>query len=115
MLQFKMFSNRNSLRILVLQAVLAYNGIHAQEANGTQSQEIQWGPCEINRTTPLECGNIFVPLDYSNPNSTETLSIELIKAPASKQPSKGNILINFGGPGASGQELMASAGAQVQA
>lgn len=95
------------LQLLFLQAILAFTGIHAQP--------IQWGPCQINGTTPLECGNLSVPLDYSDPNSTETLTLELIKSPASKQPSKGPLLINFGGPGASGQEYMGTLGALMQA
>lgn len=108
-----MFLRLTALRLLFFQAVFTCTGIYAQEDNGTQ--EIQWGSCEIAGTIPLVCGNISVPLDYSDPNSTETLRIELVKAPASKQPSKGNILINFGGPGASGQQYMAMMGPLVQA
>ncbi|KAL1616240.1 hypothetical protein SLS54_008533 [Diplodia seriata] len=86
--------------------------VRAQAQNGTQ--DIQWGPCEINGSPPFECGNVSVPLDYTSPDSTE-LGIELIKYTASKQPSKGSILINFGGPGASGQQLMVTLGPVMQA
>ena len=60
---------------------------------------VQWGPCEVNGTLPVECGNITVPLDYTKPESTTTLVIGLLKVPATKEPKKGSILFNFGGPG----------------
>ncbi|MBE3048827.1 hypothetical protein IMZ48_41285, partial [Candidatus Bathyarchaeota archaeon] len=39
-----------------------------------------------------------VPLDYTDPDG-DTLSLSLAKVPAAKGPSKGSILMNFGGPG----------------
>lgn len=96
---------------LFAQAIVVCMVIHAQP----DTADIQWGPCDINGTLPFVCGNISVPLDYSNPNSSEALIIELLKAPAIKQPSKGNILFNWGGPTASGRELMAAQGAQLMA
>ena len=64
-----------------------------------RATSVQWGPCEVNGTLPVECGNITVPLDYTKPESTTTLVIGLLKVPATKEPKKGSILFNFGGPG----------------
>lgn len=49
------------------------------------------------------CGNLEVPLDYTEPSSNATLTLQLARVPASSQPSKGSILFNFGGPGATGR------------
>jgi hypothetical protein len=60
---------------------------------------VQWGSCAFNSTLPIECSNLTVPLDYSEPESSNTLELNLLKVPAAKQPVKGSILFNFGGPG----------------
>lgn len=61
---------------------------------------IQWGTCEedYGGLARVDCGRLYVPLDYTEPQK-ETLSLELLRAPASVQPAKGSILLNFGGPG----------------
>lgn len=66
-----------------------------------RTNSVKWGPCSeaLPSSLPIECGNLTVPLDYANPNSTKTLELELLKVPALKGPSKGSILFNFGGPG----------------
>ncbi|KAF9888919.1 hypothetical protein FE257_008088 [Aspergillus nanangensis] len=83
-------------------------------SNGTRGHgEIQWGPCGdlgINGTTPLECGSLTVPLDYTEPDNGETLDLEILRAPAPNQPSKGSVFVNFGGPGASGKIEMSAMG-----
>lgn len=110
-----MFRINKPSQFFLLQAIISGTCSYAKTTGNAQNQTIQWGPCSINGTLPLTCANISVPLDYSDSSSTETLTIELIKATATKQPSKGSFLVNFGGPGASGQELLASLGAQLQA
>ena len=63
--------------------------------------EIAWSSCyQI-----YECGNIEVPLDYSDPGGAKT-TIGLVRIAASTSPSLGPILLNFGGPGASGTEMV---------
>lgn len=90
-------------RTALFYAALAHIGAHALPNNGTQGQEIQWGPCTVKASIPVECGNVTVPLDYSTSNSTATLDIELLRVRATNQPSKGSILYNPGGPGGLGQ------------
>ena len=79
-------------------------------------KKVQWAPCPatFNSTAPIECGSLAVPLDYSDPNSTKTLELKLLRLPASKKPSKGSILFNFGGPGEPGRAYMAETGAGIQ-
>lgn len=79
---------------------------------------IKWGPCppEFNTTAPvgIECATLEVPLDYSDPKSTATLGLSLLRslAPA-KGGSKGSILINFGGPGYGGRSSLANRAAML--
>lgn len=77
-----------------------------------ETPKIRWGACNdlaLNRGSDqiLKCANLSVPLDYTEPSSNEKLSLELIKVPASHQPSKGSILFNFGGPGFTGRSSLA--------
>ena len=64
-------------------------------------EEISWKSCY----QVYECGDLKVPLDYANP-SGDSISIGLVRIGASTSPSLGPLLINFGGPGASGTELV---------
>ena len=75
----------------------------------TQGQKINWGPCTgLNGTASILCGNLTVPLDYTEPNSNATLRLELLKVAATNAPSKGSILFNFGGPGIASRKSLAS-------
>lgn len=76
-------------------------------------QTIEWGPCGdlgFNESVPLSCGSLTVPLDYTEPDSGETLDLQILKIPAPNQPSKGSVFFNFGGPGATGIGEMALSG-----
>jgi hypothetical protein len=68
---------------------------------------INWFSCTQNATLPVTCGTLAVPLDYTNPCANETINIQLIKFNATKQPVKGSILFNPGGPGDSSREFLA--------
>ena len=76
---------------------------------------IQWGTCDdtLNSTFPLQCGKLAAPLDYTNPNSSATYSLELLRIPvAANTTSKGSVIFNYGGPGAPGIPTTAG-GAEV--
>jgi pimeloyl-ACP methyl ester carboxylesterase len=60
------------------------------------TKDIQYVPCFDNFT----CTNIEVPLDYDD-LAAGTTNIAFIKHPARKQPSRGDIIFNPGGPGGS--------------
>lgn len=68
---------------------------------------IDWFPCKQNGTFPLTCGTLKVPLDYEDSDSNRSLTLQLNKVSAVKQPKKGSILINPGGPGEGGRETVA--------
>ncbi|KAI0130387.1 TAP-like protein-domain-containing protein [Xylariales sp. AK1849] len=81
--------------------------------NGTQ-QSIKWGSCSINGTLPISCGKLAVPLDYTDGSSDQTVILDLVKVDAAIQPSKGSILMNFGGPGGDGLHNLAPLAAVMQ-
>lgn len=63
---------------------------------------ISWSSCNaVAATVPMQCGSLQVPLDYTDAAS-EKLDLQLIRIPAVNKPSKGSILLNFGGPGSDG-------------
>ncbi|PSN71882.1 hypothetical protein BS50DRAFT_237824 [Corynespora cassiicola Philippines] len=82
------------------------NHISARQSNGTNqtivtsfkdvptTQTIEWIPCFGNFT----CTNLEVPLDYED-RSVGTTNVAFIKYDAPKQPARGDILYNPGGPG----------------
>ncbi|KAF7886627.1 uncharacterized protein EAF01_011305 [Botrytis porri] len=75
---------------------------------------LTWTSCG----TGVECATLEVPLEYGDAKSTATASIALARYPATVAASKklGPLLINPGGPGASGVGFVQSgAGAAVSA
>lgn len=75
---------------------------------------IQWGTCKETFNSPVrvDCGRLFVPLDYTS-SDDETLSLELLRIPAAEQPAK-SILLNFGGPGLPGRSSLAGLAPTLQ-
>jgi hypothetical protein len=63
---------------------------------------------------PLFCAILEVPLDYTNPRDVRTVGLQLIKVNANKEPFKGSVLTNPGGPGGSGVEFMVGDGKTVR-
>ncbi|CAJ2501000.1 Uu.00g038530.m01.CDS01 [Anthostomella pinea] len=85
-----------------LRTLLGLCSLASAHALSYNTSKIQWGPCnetELPSEYPIECSRLPVPLDYTRPNASETLVLELVKVPATVKPSKGSILLNFGGPG----------------
>ncbi|KAF5586550.1 tripeptidyl aminopeptidase [Fusarium pseudocircinatum] len=86
-----------------------------RDAQGISSQSrIKWTRCnlgipkykELEKNKAFECGNLTVPLDYTGKYSSNTTTLNLIKLKATEKSTekapKGSIIMNFGGPGASG-------------
>ncbi|MGB3827409.1 MAG: alpha/beta hydrolase [Ornithinimicrobium sp.] len=62
-------------------------------------QQIDWSECEGG-----ECGRLTVPIDYADPQGG-SIELALIRVPAATQGDRqGSLLVNPGGPGASGVE-----------
>jgi len=72
---------------------------------GYYAQRLDWQPCD----TYFQCARLVVPFDYSRP-AWRRFSLPVIRLPAA-QPAKriGALVINPGGPGASGVEYALSA------
>jgi pimeloyl-ACP methyl ester carboxylesterase len=76
-----------------------------------QASALRWSPCTISGATgvQMECANLQVPLDYSHPSGRKiTLALSMMPATAPAGQQQGDLLVNPGGPGASGRSLAAS-------
>lgn len=82
---------------------------------------LKWAPCNLDfpesydpiitpRNDSLDCATLSVPLDYSNPKDSRSIDLQLIRQKATKEPFKGSVLTNPGGPGGSGVEDIAISG-----
>ena len=73
-----------------------------------QSSSIPWHDClddvESTETLPFDCATYDVPLDYTRPESNETLELKLVRIRATEEPFLGTIFFNPGGPGYSGRQ-----------
>jgi pimeloyl-ACP methyl ester carboxylesterase len=64
------------------------------------AQRLTWRPCDQY----FECARLYVPFDYSHPAGPR-FSLPIVKLPAADPASRvGSLVINPGGPGASGVE-----------
>jgi pimeloyl-ACP methyl ester carboxylesterase len=81
-------------------------------------QTLAWGPCANYATTAedresyqsnqIECARMTVPMDYQNPQGP-SITLGLLRRPASDPAHRiGSLLVNPGGPGASGMSAAAS-------
>jgi pimeloyl-ACP methyl ester carboxylesterase len=72
---------------------------------------IDWQPCtDIESDAPLECATVPVPLDYDDAGGKQ-IDIAITRLAATDPARReGAILINPGGPGASGREVAAAFG-----
>jgi pimeloyl-ACP methyl ester carboxylesterase len=75
---------------------------------------IDWGTCNDEAATDeaLECATLTVPLDHNAPDG-DTIDLALVRAPATSD-RKGAVLMNPGGPGASGFDFVAMNGTGIQ-
>lgn len=69
-------------------------------------QELNWGECDqVDNGTDLECADLTVPVDYADPQG-ETTTVVMARTTGSGNASQGSLLMNPGGPGGSGVDLM---------
>lgn len=68
------------------------------------SQTLDWTSC----STSYECTEVEVPLDYAHPGK-DSIELSVVKLEAGGE-SQGTLLVNPGGPGASGVDLVMNAG-----
>lgn len=106
------FATPVAAMLLYLLTVLAASA-HVQASKGGQRSPIDWTPCKSKGKLPVTCANLTVPLDYSDKGPTNTIALSLVKVAANKEPCKGSILFNPGGPGASGTDMINSLSAEI--
>ncbi|KAH6629591.1 putative hydrolases or acyltransferase [Boeremia exigua] len=111
----------------VLASSLLVSSALAYPADTTHpNTTLEWAPCDLDfpasskeaiakHAVPLFCATLSVPLDYTEPENGKTIDLQLIKIKATKEPFKGSILTNPGGPGGSGVEFVAIAGPEYTA
>ncbi|KAJ4135112.1 hypothetical protein NW768_004729 [Fusarium equiseti] len=97
--------------------------VHAALTTRTNSKKssIEWSECNLDFGTKklneaqkaFDCARLEVPLDYANSDNGKTIKLDLIRAKATKKPSKGSILFNPGGPGPSGVESLLTSGSDL--
>ncbi|KAF2155441.1 alpha/beta-hydrolase [Myriangium duriaei CBS 260.36] len=106
---------QSSFKLFLLWAAVHCVGVSAAPV---PSSNLAWGPCtdlEVPAaSSALLCSNLQVPLDYTD-SGAGNLTLNLIKLPASTQPSKGSILYNPGGPGDGGRTAIAELGTWLSA
>ncbi|CAE6417836.1 unnamed protein product [Rhizoctonia solani] len=101
-------------------ALLGYHvyrhiGLDALFPTTTVASGISWWSCPDITTT--QCAYLSVPRDYANPQANDTVSIFMRKVPATvaRKDYLGSILINPGGPGGSGNGIVAAWGPMFSA
>ncbi|KES04043.1 protease [Streptomyces toyocaensis] len=80
---------------------LTATGRRGPDLDRFYDQRIAWSACEgTELPKDMQCGTVTVPLDYAEPRAG-TLELALARYRASDEP-RGSVVLNFGGPGASG-------------
>jgi pimeloyl-ACP methyl ester carboxylesterase len=81
---------------------------HAPSASGAQAQaagaRVVWTACGTAAYPKLECGTLKVPLDHARPGG-RTITLALSRVRHTSAHYQGPLLVNPGGPGASGLSL----------
>ncbi|OAR00205.1 hypothetical protein LLEC1_01183 [Akanthomyces lecanii] len=102
-----------SLTISASIAVAAPDGIFGWSTI-TPSANLTYLPC----FEKFQCARLLLPLDWLNENTTDTVSIAIIKLPAAVHQDDptfgGAILTNPGGPGGSGIDYLLGRGSMLQ-
>jgi hypothetical protein len=85
------------------------------------NSSLTWQPCQLDfppedqeiitaHGAAVYCATLPVPLDYTDLNSGGHIALQLVKVEATKQPFKGSVIMNPGGPGNSGVEEVSKYG-----
>ncbi|MCB1255869.1 MAG: alpha/beta fold hydrolase [Microthrixaceae bacterium] len=100
---------RAPIVVAVAMAVIAAGcsslSVSKKPSNGNRSSDkssLDWHQCDVG--DGLECADLAVPLDWTNPDG-ETIELAVARRRASGDRT-GSLLMNPGGPGGSGLELL---------
>lgn len=102
------------LQLLALTLSIGVLALSSAAAGATPSQAksgtLQWRNCEDG----FQCATLRVPRDWDRPRQSRKIKLALIRLPATHKPVTGSLLINFGGPGASGLTSLRGAGKLIR-
>ncbi len=77
---------------------------------GAERPRLTWKPCGSGG----ECAKLTVPLDYDHPDNGRTINVALFRVRAERPKRRlGSLLVNPGGPGASGVEFVRQSAAEL--
>ncbi|KAF9785682.1 hypothetical protein IL306_004564 [Fusarium sp. DS 682] len=89
------------------------NRADSKTSSSSKNSTLEWSQCELDfgeekneAQKAYDCARLTVPLDYTSASNGETIKLDLIKAKATKEPYKGSVLYNPGGPGGSGVDAI---------
>ena len=106
-----MHLTRGSVRSSRLKRVAAAALVSLGVASGSAGQAwgaIDWHGCGRQTPSSLQCGELAVPLDYGHPRrATIRLGFNRLRA-ADRAHRVGSLIINPGGPGGAGSEVVAA-------
>ncbi|MGE2833537.1 alpha/beta hydrolase [Mycobacterium sp. SMC-4] len=99
----------------ILAAVAVFAAMFSPTASAAP-QTVEWGSCvgvvkDPSRIPTAQCGTVDVPVDYAKPEGAQA-QLAVIKVPA-RGDRIGALIVNPGGPGASGVDTVASMGAAL--
>lgn len=95
-------------RMRRIAAVAPVVGLLAAAEPAAARGAIRWHSCGKQAPAALECGELAVPLDYRNPRgATIRLGFDRLRA-ADRAHRVGSLIVNPGGPGGAGSEVVAA-------
>ncbi|CAO1613941.1 unnamed protein product [Parajaminaea phylloscopi] len=81
---------------------------------GVDISLFNWRSCPASKDPRWKCGHIILPLDWHNSSDTRTVQIETVLfQPNPKKKGERTIVVNPGGPGASGVDFAWELGEQI--
>jgi len=96
------------LTVLLAAAILA--GATGCGGTGTSAGRLSWHGCDGH----FDCATLLVPVSYSDPRGAQ-IPISVVELPASRPHPIGDLVLNPGGPGASGVQFLEQAGSSFPA
>ncbi|MGI5358301.1 alpha/beta hydrolase [Streptomyces sp. CA-252508] len=86
----------------------------AEPAPKEQAGALAWKACATKQYPRLQCATVRVPLDHADPGG-ERITLALSRVPHTAKTFQGPLLVNPGGPGASGRTLAGFVAASLPA
>ncbi len=99
-------AGRPTIMALVIVSLIATSCGH--DATRPATSRLVWGPCQDRALSEGECATLHVPVDYGEPSGATTrVAVFRFRARAMRQ---GILVVNPGGPGASGIDYVSGRG-----